>query len=140
MNYKKTLVVSPVFYPFKKLPQGYLNMLESAAVHGVDITPIGVDYEISGVYRVPKNNFECKIKMLLPAIAKMRGYDYVIMVDAVDTVWATSLEEIHDEFAKINKDFVISSERNCYPPFLCDSPFPDQRVVPKKMPRISTNT
>ena len=107
-NHKNTLVVSPMFFPATELPRGVLDMLETAHYHGIDVTPIGQGQSF-GNFR------SAKIDRLYMEVAKMRGYDYVMMVDACDTLFAADLCEIHSCFEGFDCPFVIGGESNCWP-------------------------
>ena len=108
MNYKKTLVASAAFYPKGQLPAGVYAMLETASLHGVDVTLIGLD-------EPHVSNYESKLVKLLAAVRPLQDYEFVVIADAVDLLWATGLGELHYQFARYGAPFIMSGEANCWP-------------------------
>ena len=108
MNYKKTLVVSPAFYPQDRMPREIAWMQESATMHGIEIELFGVD-------QLYINNFDAKIVRLWKAFKDRQEYEHILMVDSADVLFATGLGELHYRFAQMKAPFVMSAEKNCYP-------------------------
>ena len=108
MNYRKTLVASPVFYPRHNLPEGVNWMLETAGLHGIEIMQVGLDEPFENV-------FDAKISKLFAKVQPLQEYDFIVVVDRADVLWATGLGELHYWFDKYHVNFVMSGEANCYP-------------------------
>jgi hypothetical protein len=121
VNYKKTLVIAPAF-GYATLPQGVQWMLQSANLHGIEVTLIGRDQPWVDFY-------DAKISRLWKITKDLTGYDFVIMIDATDTLFATGLGELHTKWQTYNSDFVISGEINNWPwpQRYANHPLKDQR-------------
>jgi hypothetical protein len=49
-------------------------------------------------------------------LERERDYDYVLLVDGFDTVFATGLRDIMRTYASMKTRFLMSAETNCWPP------------------------
>lgn len=99
-----TLVIAPMFY--QALPESAKWFLESAELHGIDVMQIGGKWH---------DYYRSNIVEVFNQTKDLKGYDYVLRVDAIDSLFATGLGEIHHRFKSLNAEFVISGERFCWP-------------------------
>ncbi|MBI1374567.1 MAG: hypothetical protein GC159_17760 [Phycisphaera sp.] len=123
MNFKNTLVITPMFYAGKP-PQTARWFMESAAYHGIEVTPIGVGEKWQGY-------FTSKVERVYAELKDATDYDYVLLVDGVDCLFATGLGEIHTKFEKLGHPFLISGEHFCWP---WTKKYGDACPVPKNVP------
>ena len=107
-NYKNTLVVAPCYGMSGELPESVRWMLESGRRHGVTITTVGTDQPYGGLY-------DAKVSRLWSATRHLSGFDYLVMVDSTDVLWADGLEALHRSFEEIGKPCVVSGEITNYP-------------------------
>lgn len=104
MNYRKTLVTCCLMHD--RVPEGAEWMFQTAAFHGIEVLPIEGRWE---------NYYLSKIVRAYEATKAMTEYDYVVFVDADDTLWATGLGEMHARFEDFKAPFVMSGEMFCWP-------------------------
>jgi hypothetical protein len=105
-NFKNTLVTTVLMH--KALPRGARRMLESAAFHGIDVTPFGQD-------RRWENYYIRKVVRFFEWARHLRQYDYIVFSDGDDVLYATGLGELHHQFATYGGGFVMSGEHYCWP-------------------------
>ena len=109
MNFKNTLVAAVLTQQTDdRVPAGWSMLLATAAKFGVEVTRF-----CGG--RGWQNFYHTKIGSLYTETKNLSGYDYIVFVDAHDTLFCTGLEEMHKAFTRQCRPFVISGEHHCWP-------------------------
>ena len=79
MNYRRTLVIAPMFYG-SSLPESCNWFLESSQMHGIEILQLGLGESWPGYYKA-------KILHVWEATKDLQEYDYVVLIDANDSLF-----------------------------------------------------
>ena len=88
--------------------QGYQLMRRTAEYHGIELSIFGEGLKW-------ENYVQSKVVRFFDWARKLRGYDYIVFVDADDTLFATGLGELHAKFEQYGSDFVMAGEHYCWP-------------------------
>ena len=62
------------------------------------------------------NLTDAKVRRLWEATKDLEGFDHVLMVDSVDTLFTGGLEPLFEQFDAFGHDFVTAGETNDWPP------------------------
>lgn len=105
-NYRNTLVTTVLMH--RSLPWGAQKMLESAAYHGIEVSPFGQGMHWEGFYK-------SKIVRFFDWARKFHEFDYILFTDGDDVLYAAGLGELHQKFETYGAGFVMSGEHYCWP-------------------------
>lgn len=105
-NFRNTLVTSVMMYD--KVPSGTQWLLETAALHGIELVPFGPGRKWEGYVT-------SKVLRFFDWASKLKHYDYIVFVDGTDSLFATDLGELHACFDTYGAEFIMAGERPCWP-------------------------
>src|SRR2546425_11448355 len=82
-------------------PLGFDILKKSCKIYDISLTVWGENVKFI-------SNYESKLKYLYYKLVEVKDkYKYVLWVDAVDTIFATNIEEIFNKYLSFNSKLVI---------------------------------